>query len=181
MIAKNEQDTLLVMLRACFKEKDLSLQRNSSRLIKLCKRVQFQQPYWMCLCVTDRVGIWNCGFFKKILEVRDRNNNKLHPCQRRDLNPGHIGGRRVLSLLRYRCFFRTPQALYPSNYGDFSYKVDVMTFAYSFETSVNGTNSSFQYCTLFSLLWKYEAVTQSSSSSFPSWEGALCDKTKTAV
>ena len=49
-------------------------------------------------------------------------------------------------------FFRTPQALYLSNYGDFSYKVDVMTFAYSFETSVNGTNSSFQYCTLSSLI-----------------------------
>ena len=36
MIAKNEQDTLLLMLQACFKETDLILQRDSSRLIKLC-------------------------------------------------------------------------------------------------------------------------------------------------
>ena len=36
MIAKNEQHTLLLMLQACFKEEDLILQRDSSRLIKLC-------------------------------------------------------------------------------------------------------------------------------------------------
>ena len=181
MIAKNEQDTLLVMLRACFKEKDLSLQRNSSRLIKLCKRVQFQQPYWMCLCVTDRVGIWNCCFLRKYSKWGTETTTNLTHVDAGTWTPATLVGGECSHCFVTVAFFRTPQALYPSNYGDFSYKVDVMTFAYSFETSVNGTNSSFQYCTLSSLLWKYEAVTQSSSSSFPSWEGALCDMTKTAV
>ena len=42
---------------------------------------------------------------EKPLGARERTNNKLSPhmVRRRDLNPGHTGGRRVLSPLRHPC------------------------------------------------------------------------------
>ena len=66
-------------------------------------------------CVPDRIGIsksWclrreeNRGTRRKNLweQGREPTTNSTHIwCWRRDLNPGHIGGRRVLSPLRHPC------------------------------------------------------------------------------
>ena len=59
-----------------------------------------------------RIGIWKCWFLwreenrsirRKTLGARTRTNNKLNPHRDRESNPGHIGGRRVLSPLRHPC------------------------------------------------------------------------------
>ena len=69
-----------------------------------------------CPCVLDRIGIWKCWFLRRE-ENRRRTRRKNLSEQRRepttnsthrwrprwDLNPGQIGGSRVLSPLRHSC------------------------------------------------------------------------------
>ena len=63
-----------------------------------------------CPCVPDRIGIWMCWFLRgaetgvhgeKPLGAKERINSKRD--RRRDSNPGHISGRRLLSPLQYPC------------------------------------------------------------------------------
>ena len=69
-------------------------------------------------CVSFRIGIWKCWLLKRVktgvpgekpLGAKERTNNKLNPHMasiwrgRRDLNPGHIGGRREFPPLRHPC------------------------------------------------------------------------------
>ena len=65
----------------------------------------------MCRCIPDRIGIWQCWFLwrrenrstrRKTSRSMERTNNK-HMTRERESNPGHIGGRRALSPLRYPC------------------------------------------------------------------------------
>ena len=69
---------------------------------------------WKTRPVPDRIGIWKCWFLsreekpedleKKKPGARRRTNNKLNPHMTpRESNPGHIGGRRVLSPLCHPC------------------------------------------------------------------------------
>ena len=71
-----------------------------------------------CPCVPDRIGIWNCWFFfkergstgvpeEKPFGGRERTKQQTQPrygmyCTA-GFEPGHIGGRRVLSPPRYLC------------------------------------------------------------------------------
>ena len=68
----------------------------------------------MCPFIPDRIGIWKCMLVfkergkpeypeKNLSEQgREATTNSTHIWRRhQDLNPGHIGGRRVLSPLRH--------------------------------------------------------------------------------
>ncbi len=70
-------------------------------------------------CIPDRIGIWKCCFLwreenrrpgEKPLEQRwEPTTNSTHIWRRvLESNPGHIGGRRALSLLRHPCSPRHP-------------------------------------------------------------------------
>ena len=67
----------------------------------------------VCRCIPDRIGICQCWFFsgegktgvprEKPLGARTTTNSTHIWRRDRESNPGHIGGRRVLSPLRHPC------------------------------------------------------------------------------
>ena len=69
----------------------------------------------------DGIGIWKCWFLRrgenqsnqrKTCRSKDENQQQTQPtCQVWESNPGHIGGRRVLSRLLHICSFSLPDVL----------------------------------------------------------------------
>ena len=73
---------------------------------------ELRSSFNMCPCFPDRIGIWQCWFLRrgenrstrrKTSRSKERTNNKLNQHMTPGIDPGHIGGRRVLSPLRHPC------------------------------------------------------------------------------
>ena len=136
---------------------------------------------YTCPCVPDRIRIWNCWFLrrgenrstrkKNLLEQgREPTTNSTHIWRRRrDLNPGHIGGRRALSPLRHPC----PVYMYilKKKYCVLVYCVHLDKVAFSIRDIFMSSQSSKTKCSKASMrFW---------SNFTPSLPYTFCIRTKT--
>ena len=128
----------------------------------------------MCPCVPDRIGIWKCWFLRRgenrstwrktsRSPGREPTTNLTHIWhQRRELNPGHIGGRQALLPLRHPCS--------PEDFACYA-KKKITAFTATLEHSKNTKITTSQMTTTFQRIHVFARIYK---HHFMSWN---CQKT----